>query len=78
MRRYRNLSGRSGVVAYANRPQAIVVAFDGGECYEYTARSAGALPVARMKRLALAGRGLSTFIARHQPHYARHWHGPEG
>lgn len=71
MRRYANLSGESGVVAYDERPGTIVVQFRGGETYEYTARSAGATVVADMQRLARAGQGLSTFIAKHRPGFAR-------
>lgn len=71
MKRYANRSGESGVIAYEDRPGAIVVQFQGGERYEYTNRSAGASIVADMQRLARSGQGLSTFIARHRPPYAR-------
>ena len=71
MKRYRNLSGDSGVVAYEIRPAAIVVQFQGGEKYEYTELSAGAVVIAAMQQLARSGRGLSTFIAQHRPGYAR-------
>ena len=63
MKRYANLSGESGVVAYESRATSIVVQFQDGWKYEYTRHSAGADVVARMKALAAAGRGLSTFIA---------------
>ncbi|HZY19083.1 MAG TPA: hypothetical protein VFE82_11420 [Ramlibacter sp.] len=66
---YRNLSGHSGVVAYEVRPGAIAVRFRGGHTYLYTQASAGEEAVAQMQRLARAGRGLSTFIARRQPGY---------
>jgi len=71
MKRYANRSGRSGVVAYEVRPGAIVIAFRNGERYEYTQASAGVAEVAAMQALALAGEGLSTFVAQHQPGYAR-------
>jgi len=71
MKRYANRSGESGVVAYDDRPGAIVVQFQGGETYEYTAGSAGASVVADMQRLARSGRGLSTYIAKHRPAFAR-------
>lgn len=67
MKPYRNLSGHSGVVAYEIRPGAIVVKFRGGEAYTYSDQTATASAVAEMQRLARAGRGLSTFIARHRP-----------
>ncbi|NZA25090.1 hypothetical protein H0E84_01710 [Luteimonas sp. SJ-92] len=66
MQRYANLSGDSGVVAYAFTPESILVKFRGSErVYEYSHASAGRTNVARMKRLAESGRGLSTFISRH-------------
>ena len=71
MKRYANLSGHSGVVAYETRRGAIVVEFQGGERYTYTASSAGADVIAEMQRLARAGRGLSTYIARRRPGYER-------
>ncbi|RZI79426.1 MAG: hypothetical protein EOP38_25420 [Rubrivivax sp.] len=71
MKRYANLEGHSGVLAYEVRATAIVVKFQGGERYEYTNASAGVAAIDTMKRLAQAGRGLSTFIARHKPTYAR-------
>ncbi|HEV7837241.1 MAG TPA: hypothetical protein VGO75_04170 [Gemmatimonadaceae bacterium] len=70
MKRYGNLSGDSGVIAYEIRPAAIVVQFKSGEEYEYTEHSAGADVITVMQQLARSGRGLSTFIARHQPGYA--------
>lgn len=63
MQRYNNDSGESGVVAYELDTGSITVEFAGGERYLYTERSAGAANIARMQRLALAGRGLSTFIS---------------
>lgn len=71
MKRYGNLSGNSGVVAYEVRPAAIRVRFRSGEVYEYTEESAGPEAVAAMQQLAQAGRGLSTFIAQRRPGYAR-------
>ena len=71
MKRYPNLEGNSGVVAYEPRPKGIAVQFRGGDVYEYTERSAGADAVDVMRRLATCGRGLSTFIARNHPPYAR-------
>lgn len=69
MKRYGNLSGRSGVVAYALRPAGICVKFVNGAAYEYTRASAGAQAIAEMQALAQAGHGLSTFIAQHKPPY---------
>ena len=69
MKRYRNLSGVSGVVAYGTGPDFIDVEFRGGARYRYSHRSAGQDKVEAMKLLAAAGRGLSTFIAKSQPAY---------
>ena len=65
MQRYRNLEGHSGVRAYAIRANAIEIEFAGGEVYEYTYAQPGRTEVEAMKRLALAGRGLSTYVSQH-------------
>jgi hypothetical protein len=66
MKRYANHSGDSGVEAYAIGATSIHVKFRGNDrVYEYSNASAGIANVARMKRLAEAGRGLATFISRH-------------
>ena len=63
MQRYRNTSGASGVEAYQIQAQAIIVRFRGGATYRYTYAVTGRHEVETMKALALAGRGLSTFIS---------------
>ncbi|MCC4622526.1 hypothetical protein LL965_21645 [Xanthomonas cassavae CFBP 4642] len=63
MQRYGRRDGDSGVVAYALADAAIAVRFRSGQTYVYTADSAGAEVVATMQRLAVAGRGLSTYIS---------------
>jgi len=65
MKRYRNLEGHSGVVAYAIADDAIDVKFNSGDVYHYSYRKPGREHVEAMKALALAGRGLSTYIAQH-------------
>jgi len=65
MKRYRNLEGHSGVLAYDIRADAIAVKFAGGDVYDYTYARPGREHVEAMKRLALAGRGLSTYISQH-------------
>jgi hypothetical protein len=64
MRRYANLSGDSGVVAYEVGRDSIDVKFQDGWIYLYTYASAGALHVEAMKKLAAAGRGLCTYIVK--------------
>ena len=63
--RYRNLSGHSGVVAYALLPDAIALQFFDGMVYLYSHDCPGRRHVARMKALAREGRGLSTYVTRH-------------
>lgn len=65
MQRYANLSGKSGIVAYRLGSGTITVEFAGGMRYIYTADRAGAANIDRMHELAIAGRGLSTFISQH-------------
>lgn len=65
MERYRDLSGTSGVTAYAIKPDAIDVQFAGGVVYTYTVASAGRARIQQMKRLARSGSGLSTYISQH-------------
>ncbi|MBX3022475.1 MAG: hypothetical protein KF799_12450 [Bdellovibrionales bacterium] len=63
MKRYGNHSGRSGVTRYEMSSDSITVEFNDGDIYVYTYKSAGKAYVERMKELAQAGRGLSTFIS---------------
>lgn len=65
MRRYANLSGHAGVVAYEAGPDFIDVKFKDGEIYRYTYDRPGMSQVEAMKKLAAAGRGLTTHINRH-------------
>ena len=67
MRRYANHSGNSGVESYQITALSIFVRFrNRDEPYEYRSTGrAGPEKVARMKRLAEAGRGLGTYISRY-------------
>lgn len=62
MERYRNLGGDSGVVAYDIGEDSITVEFSDGSVYLYTYQSAGGHNIEQMKELAVAGRGLNSFI----------------
>lgn len=62
---YKNLSGDSGVVAYEIRSSAIHVQFKRGPIYVYNDVVPGHDHVEEMKRLALKGEGLSTYISKH-------------
>ena len=63
MQRYKNMSGDSGVIAYEIRDDGIEVQFRDDHVYLYTTQSAGYENIETMKKLAIAGRGLSTFIS---------------
>ncbi len=65
METYRNLSGDSGVVAFETGDDFIAVRFRSGDIYWYTNASVGARHIAAMKKLARAGKGLSTYISSH-------------
>ena len=65
MQPYLNLSGDSGVRAFEIGADFISVQFQGEDLYLYTHESAGRNNVERMKQLAIAGKGLSTFISQH-------------
>lgn len=62
---YANLSGDSGVRAYTIAATAIEVQFADGRVYVYNYTVPGRAKVETMKRLARAGRGLSTYISQH-------------
>jgi len=64
MRRYLNLSGSSGVTYYEIGADFIRVKFRGDQpVYRYSHAGAGKDHVERMKTLAVAGRGLGTYIS---------------
>lgn len=67
MQPYKNLSGQSGVIAYEIGEDFINVKFrdiskDGSSVYKYSRSHAGLYRVEEMKRRAVAGRGLNTYI----------------
>jgi hypothetical protein len=78
MERYANLGGDSGVHAFELGAASIVIQFverpaSADRFYRYTNASAGAAQIREMRRLAEAGQGLSTYIARHDPGYESKW-----
>jgi hypothetical protein len=65
MQRYRNLSGNSGVYAFEIGADYILVKFSGTDrIYRYSYLKAGVSHVEQMKRLAVAGHGLNSYIDR--------------
>jgi len=63
MVQYKNLSKKSGVTAYEIMADSIKIRFVNGDTYLYTYQSAGRRAIERMKKLAVSGRHLSTYIS---------------
>jgi hypothetical protein len=66
MQPYLNGTGDSGVVEFKNQPDFIIVRFRNGDLYVYMSDKIGRHHLEQMKRLAIAGRGLSTYISQHR------------
>lgn len=63
MERYRNTGGDSGVSAYEIGSDYIIVKFSGTtRTYRYSYKKAGVSHVEKMKRLAINGSGLNSYI----------------
>jgi hypothetical protein len=65
MQPYGNLSNKSGIREFDIGDDFIDVRFVQHEPYRYTHESAGRDNVEQMKKLAVAGKGLGTFISQH-------------
>ncbi|MDV6168771.1 hypothetical protein R1T16_10065 [Flavobacterium sp. DG1-102-2] len=65
MEHYKNISGNSGVTAYEIKDESVRVQFGHDSVYLYTYASAGKRNIEKMKKLAVEGAGLSTYISRH-------------
>jgi len=63
MKKYLNKEGHSGVTGYEVSTAGISVEFNHDAVYLYTYKSAGKKAIEKMKELAEAGRGLSTYIS---------------
>jgi hypothetical protein len=70
MQTYLNLAGNSGVEAFDILRTGIMVRFVSGGTYLYDYHVPGRMHVEAMKRLALSGRGLSTYISKLGAEYA--------
>ena len=62
MKRYKNISGNSKVAGYEIGKDSVTVRFATCSVYRYSNQSVGPDNVSRMKTLALAGKGLGTFM----------------
>ncbi len=65
MKRYKNLGGDSGIVAYEDGEDFIKVKFSDGSIYFYNYTKPGPDEVEHMKQLAEQGQGLNSYISRH-------------
>ena len=61
-KRYKNLSGHSKVASYEIVKDAMTIRFADASVYRYTNQSADPANISKMKELAIAGKGLGTFI----------------
>jgi hypothetical protein len=64
MKRYRNISSNSGILAYEIGGNFIKIKFTDGEVYIYDYKRPGKTHVEQMKKLALKGKGLATYVNR--------------
>lgn len=72
MKRYGTAGRDTGITAYEILDNSIRVQFVDGSIYVYDAVSPGVNHVERMKALAVAGEGLTTYINQHvRKAYAR-------
>lgn len=62
MKKYKNLSGKSTVAAFEIAKDYMKVGFTNHNVYRYSNQSVGHETIKQMKTLALAGKGLGTFI----------------
>ena len=60
--KYKNLSGDSTVAKFEIKKDAMTVRFTDHSVYRYTNQTADPANISKMKTLALAGKGLGTFI----------------
>lgn len=72
MKKYDNQGRATGAVAYEIADDAITIQFQDGAVYLYDYAATGEENVEKMKELAAAGRGLTSFINREvKKRYAR-------
>ncbi|MCW3078474.1 MAG: hypothetical protein JWO32_3083 [Bacteroidetes bacterium] len=68
---YRNISGKSGVLAYEIGDTYIKIEFNNNEVYLYDYNRPGKVQVNKMKFFAVRGKGLSTYISRYVKSFAK-------
>ncbi len=65
MQAYKNLGGNSGVRLFEIGTDYIDVLFSGSLVYRYSYKKPGKTEVEHMKKLALDGQGLNSYISRY-------------
>lgn len=65
MAKYKDINGDSGVLGYEIESDKIIVEFKGNTVYLYTYTSAGIEHIENMKKLAINGDGLNSYINKH-------------
>lgn len=70
MQPYKDLNNDSGVHAFETGNDYIKVQFNSGYVYTYAYTSAGSTNIEQMKKLALAGDGLNSYIKRNNPSFS--------
>lgn len=60
--KYKNAGGKSTVKQFEVEKDAINIRFTDNSSYRYTNQSAGPEHIAKMKELALSGKGLDTYL----------------
>ncbi len=65
MLRYKNLDGKSKVAQYEIAKDSLKIRFADCSVYVYTNQSADPENISKMKDLAVAGKGLGTYIDAH-------------
>jgi hypothetical protein len=71
MLRYKNVDGKSKVARFHNAKDAVTIRYTDGSEYIYTNQSADPANIAKMKELALSGKGLDSFIETVKDRYCR-------
>ncbi len=65
VKKYKNLSGNSGVLKYEIFTEHIIIQFKSQGSYYFSYKNPGQVHVEKMKDLAEKGQGLSTYISKY-------------
>jgi hypothetical protein len=62
MQKYKNLSGKSGIIGFEETGDSITIFFSKGGVYLYNYKRPGIQITEKMKKIANEGKGLNTYI----------------